>query len=319
MFMRLILSAFVFLAVLPAALSQCCSMGNPGTGQESAGVLPKNHLRVYTFYKQGHNETYFRKNVRLVNYGVFSRSSYDFAGIFMAYGLTHKLTLEHEAGYFFSKELRYHDPELDALSRSGYGLSNGVLSLHYAVWRSPVRAMELTAAAGVKYPFSGKPLVIEGVEIPVELQPSTGAWGFVGRIHLNFPLGSGLPVLLLQHRFETNLPNYNNYTYGNAHHTALSVVLSLPMGVETLWQLRNERRAADATPTAARLASQGSNVLFFSPTLSRPLPGGLHLSVFADLPLAKYYFGEQLSSKFAAGVSLSGQFPLKTIPKLPAN
>lgn len=315
--MRIVFLIFVILHVTSLqSWGQCCSMGNPASGQESAGALSKNSLRIYSFYKQGRNETYFRENIRLINYGMFSHSSYSFAGLNLAYGLTNRITIEHEVGYFFDKQLGYNDPELDALTRSGYGFANGLLGLQYALWTSRVRSMGLSVAAGVKYPFSSQPLAIDGVDLPVELQPSTGAWGFVGKALFSTSLGLGLPALYVQHRFETNQANYYNYTYGNSHHTTVTLGMPITAGLESMVQLRNEYRKGDSSPTGARLASEGSNVVFLTPTVSVILPANIALSVFADIPLYKYYFGEQLSGRFAAGISLSTEIPLKPAPAL---
>ncbi|TVQ16455.1 MAG: hypothetical protein EA361_04045 [Bacteroidetes bacterium] len=292
-------------------------MGNPVSGQESLTVLQANHLRVYSFYKYGYNETYFRQNIRLINYGQYRHSSYDYAGIHLAYGLTQRLTIEHEAGYFIDKQLRFHDPELDALSRSGYGLSNGVVSLHYSVWNSKTTSSEISLAGGLKYPLSRQSMSVDGVELPVELQPSTGATGFVGRATVILPLNPTGFLLFIQHRYEVNGANKRNYTYGSAHQTSVSVGIPVVRNFQTMLQFRNEYRNADTTPSAARLASEGSNVVFVSPTLSWMAPGRINLAVFADIPLYKHYFGEQLSNRFATGVSISREFSFSRTPALP--
>ena len=311
----ILLSFFFFFFFL--VFGQCCSMGSPGSGQEGMIILPKNNLRVYSFYKHGYNETYFRQNIRLVNYGAFSHSSYDFAGLQVGYGITNRLTIEHEMGYFFDKQIRYHDPELDALTRSGYGMSNGLLSLHYALWTSRTSASELAISGGVKYPFSTDPLYVKGVQMPVELQPSTGAWGFVGRAVYSMPLGQTGYMLFFQHRFETNSRNSYNYKYGSAHQTSVSFGIPLLSNAMATLQVRNEYRTSDITPTAARLASEGNNLVYFTPTIGYLLPGEINLAVFADIPVYKYYFGEQLSHQFAAGVSITRNFSLQKKPALP--
>jgi hypothetical protein len=314
--MRYLFFLSIAIAILPVQLfAQCCSMGNPASGQTGLHVLQKNQLKVHTFFKHGYNETYFRQNVRLINYGPYSHSSYDYGAVYVGYGLTSRLTLEHEAGYFFDKQLRFHDPEMDALINSGYGLSNGILSLHYSAFSSQSTESELSVAGGVKYPFSRTPLSIDGVEMPIELQPGTGALGFVGRVIYSFPVGGTGMVAFLQHRYETNRPNRFQYRYGDGHHTSLSVSIPLIPFLETNIQLRNEYRVADTTPSAARLASEGSNILYFTPVVSFLVPGNFQLSVFTDIPLYKYYFGEQLSNRYALGFSLSRSFSLQSLPQ----
>ena len=60
-------------------------------------------LRVNALYKYGFFETYYHNNVKLVNYGPIKNMSYNYTSLVLGYGLTKRLTLEHEAGYFINK------------------------------------------------------------------------------------------------------------------------------------------------------------------------------------------------------------------------
>jgi hypothetical protein len=108
----------------------------------------KGQLQFNTFFKQGYNETYFRKNVRLVNYGIYRHSGYDFAGLAISYSITNRLTIEHENGYFIRKEVRYFIPELDALVVNGKGLSNGLLGFRYLLLGGKPGALKLSVRWG---------------------------------------------------------------------------------------------------------------------------------------------------------------------------
>ena len=148
--MRVLLFIVLMACSGSALFAQCCSMGNPQTAQSASGLLPKNNLRIHAFYKHGYNETYFRENIRLINYGMFSHSSYDFTGLALSYGITDKITISHEAGYFIQKQLRYHDPYLDQLSKPGFGLSNGTLNLEFAPFSQNKVLSGLSVLAGIK-------------------------------------------------------------------------------------------------------------------------------------------------------------------------
>lgn len=309
---RILLLAALIPGLAAAALAQCCSMGNPLAGMTYSGEATKGNLQINAYYKHGYNETYFRHNVRLVNYGIYSHSNYDFAGLALSYALTNRLTLEHETGYYLKKEIRFINPELDALVKYGYGLSNGILSFRYQLAGGKPGLTRISAGAGVKYPYSTKLFSIENVDLPIELQPSTGAFGLMGQVFFTRDVLKNYK-LTLGHRSEFNFRNKHEYLYGSMHTTTLAIAGRLYKKVFGQLTLRNEHKLTDKTPTGAKLASQGGNTLICSPKLGYQFPAGFHLSVFADLPVYKYYFGEQLSMQYALGISLAKSMSLKKI------
>lgn len=282
--------------------AQCCAMGNPFNNTSVGGTLEKNQVRAALVYKTGLFETYFRGRVRLINYGMYSQLGYQYGSFTLSYGITPRLTIEHEAGFFFEKHTRFADPELNRLARSGHGLANGTVTGRFAVYENLQHQFEIDVAAGLRYPFSTEAMDVDGVVLPIEAQPSTGAFGalFFVQMHKEW---MGIQTTL-QQRYEFNAPNYIDYIFGDAHTTTLSLSGRINRVITGSMFIRNEIRSSDQSPTGARLASQGSHIVLATPMVTVLIPGNFTLSLFGDLPVYRYYFGEQISNRYAFGVNL---------------
>ncbi len=305
-----------FLVLLGALLihgfanAQCCSMGNPIVGMSPAAENFKGRLSLNLYYKQGFNETYFRNNVKLVNYGIYNYSGYDFAGLSISYGVNSRLLIEHETGYYPRKEVNFADPDLEARAKDGYGLSNGLVSFRYSIIQPNDKKAGIMLGAGLKYPFKTEKLSLANVELPMELQPSTNAWGLIGQFFITKETAFR-QTFSFAHRSEINFSNKYNYKYGSLHTTAFTMSGKIYRGFYSAVTLRNEFKLSDDTKTGARLASQGSNVVILNPKIEYKLPGEFGLYVFGDLPVYKYYFGEQISMQYAFGIGLTKALQLK--------
>lgn len=268
-------------------------------------MLPKNSVRLYTYIKSGFNETYFRENIRLINYGVYKSSSYDFSGIQLGLGLTDRITIEHDAGFFFKKQLEYNDPVLNILAQNGKGISNGIIGLKYLIATIPSKGIELIGGVSVKYPYSTKLMSVNRVELPIEIQPSTRAWGMIVNLMVSkFDSDYGINYGV-SHKYEKNFSDPYNYKYGSINTSTFFISRTFLNKLSITMNLRNEFKLSDTTPTGAKLASEGSNLLLLSPTMDFIIFKNLALSLFGDVPVYKYYFGEQLSIKYAIGFGIN--------------
>jgi hypothetical protein len=291
------------MALQNAALAQCCAPGNPVSGSEYIGTLPKKTLRTITYYRHSYSDTYFEGSEISDYQG--TESGYDFIGEVLSYGIIKKLTVEAELGFYIDK---YQDSEvLDRFTT--YGFTNAVVSLKYALLKTKDN-MELTLGAGAKLPVTRKIFEDDyGVPYPQEIQPSTGAFGFVGQLFFFKGFSEKKWRLVFSGRYELNGYNSEDYRFGDALFTSLFVGRSFAKNWSATVQLRNEFRWEDWQGETRYLVT-GGDILFVSPQISYTFKPKLTLSIMGDVPVYRHYNGVQLGPKYAIGISVVKDFCL---------
>jgi len=290
-------------ALSETKLAQCCAPGNPVSGSEYIGTLAKKTLRSITFYRHSYSDTYFEGSEVSDYQG--TESGYDFIGEVISYGLINKLTVEAELGYYIDK---YQDSEvLDRFTT--YGFTNAVVSAKYAVFKTK-NDMELTFGAGAKFPVTRKIFEDEyGVPFPQEIQPSTGAFGFVGQLFFFKGFQEKKWRLVIHGRYEVNGYNSVDYRFGDAIFASVYIGRSFAKNWAATVQLRNEFRFEDWQSDTRYLVT-GGDILFVSPQVSYTFKPKLTVSVSGDIPVFRHYNGVQLGPKYAFGISVVKDFCL---------
>ena len=289
--------------------AQCLSSVNPVGGTNNLLVLEKNSLRVITFYKFGQGNRYY-SGTEISDFDLVDRAFYNYWSTTLGYGVSRKLTLELESCYFFNKTQIYNlDPEYRL---RGSGLSNMVLMAKHSLYSNPFKRIYLTGAAGAKIPFSRDTKWVNNVELPVELQPTMGAYGMV--LNLAFVKensGNGMRYFFIS-RAEFNGTNKKEYKLGNSWYNSiyLSKHLMSPK-IKGDWtailQLRNEIRQQDVIGTEIKKSS-GSNLLFIAPQLNYVYKEQWYISAMIDIPVFQDFNGTQLGAGFGYTIVFSRTF-----------
>jgi len=203
------------------SFAQCCAQSSPMGGSSNQGVLKKGAVRASVFYT--HSES-VRQNEN-ANYYLILDANFNFFGTNIAYGITDKLTLETELGYFLNKTQNYDLQPIYTLK--GYGLTNGVVSLKRILFKDTKRDFEITAGLGAKFPFNTEYQMVDGVQLPIDNQPSTCAYGIVPKILVFKKFEKPKMGIFLIHKYDKNFKNKQGYEYGTGFITALFVSKSL--------------------------------------------------------------------------------------------
>jgi len=226
-------------------------------------------------------------------------------GEVLSYGIIKKLTAEAEIGYYLTK---YQDSDVLDEFRT-HGFTNATVTLKYALLKTK-SDMELTFGAGAKLPVSRKVFVDDyGVPYPQEIQPSTGAFGFVAQMFFFKGFMEKKWRLVLHGRYELNGYNSADYRFGDALFTSLFIGRSFAKNWSATLQFRNEFRTEDWQGDTRYLVT-GGDILYCSPQLSYTLKQGLTFSVMGDIPVYRNYNGVQLGPKYALGISVVKDFCL---------
>jgi len=308
---------FISLFFLKTVLAQCCTPGNPVGGTTQIGILDKKAFRAISFYRYSFSEGYWEGNKRTENSFV-KNGKFNYAGLMLDYGLSNKVNIETEIGYFISKSQTYNlDPPFTS---NGFGFNNAVLSLKYNLINNTAYPIEWTIGGGAKIPFKKKYLSVDNVELPRGVQPSTHAFGFATQSLLfkDFPK-IGL-LLILINRFENNFTDIKNYQYGDILFSSLFTAKKLgKSNCTTILQIRHEWRDQDIVsgsgifPTSlskkgTRVLASGGNLIFIAPQINYSIGQKWNISFLADLPVYRFYNGAQMGNKFAFACYLSRDF-----------
>lgn len=291
--------------------AQCLSSANPVGGSANLLVLEKNSLRVIGFYRFSYGDQYYEGSKRS-DFDLISSENYNYAGSIIGYGMADRVTLEAELGYFINKTQVYNiDP---VYSLRGSGLSNAILSIKYSLLKDDEKRFFISSSIGAKIPFSTEPQSRDGVELPVEVQPTIGAFGMViqGFMVKEKPI-TGTRYFLTS-RLEINSRNTQEYKLGTSVITSffLSKHLMLPWlrgDWTTILQLRNETRGIDRTITGVR-ESTGSTIFYLSPQINHFIKEKWNVSLIADIPVYRHFTGTQLTTKYGITITLAREFRL---------
>nr|NQU91107.1 hypothetical protein [Bacteroidota bacterium] len=98
----LLFAIFLFCSVNTISYAQCCAAGNPITADGSASGGGKKILQVQALYKHSYSDAYCEGSNKS-DYEYIDYSFFDFTSLHLAYGVTQRLKLSFEIGYFFSK------------------------------------------------------------------------------------------------------------------------------------------------------------------------------------------------------------------------
>ncbi|MDP1623130.1 MAG: hypothetical protein Q8M08_12415 [Bacteroidales bacterium] len=294
-------------------MAQCCSTGSPVGASVYVGVLEKNHLRAITYFRHSYSDTYFENDHKTTENVQLSNSSFNFAGLALAYGITKRLTVEIDAGYYFDKTQNFKNINYQT---QGNGLSNATFSVKYGTIVKPARQIEFTTGFGLRFPFSTNPQIIDGVQLNRDVQPSTNAFGISEMLFFN----KGFPAITLRlfsiNRYDYNFTDKSNYKYGNILLNSIFVSKKIVKYFFGILQFRSEWKTNDRDfankneKGDSRVINSGYYLFTVSPQLSYSIAGKWNLTAIYDLPLYKFYKGKQMTPAYSVAVSLTRDFDL---------
>ncbi len=300
---KLLLILAAFLSLHGAGNAQCCAVGSPVSGTTNVGTVGMSALRVSGYFKYGMSDQYYKgtKPDNIPGSIEVDKMDFQYSGISLAYGITDRMTIEAELGYYFSKSQKF---KLIDNTLSSSGLSNGGVSVKYNILNEAEHFFDLTLGGGVKIPFSQDPIEQDGVVLPVDLQTSTRAFGllFHGFVKKHISWLDANAIMI--NRTEINFKNSSDYTFGNSYSTSLSLSKALFENCTGILQLRNDIREKDKVDGKDVPAPSGSFLVVLSPQLGYAF-GNLSISVLADIPLYRNYYQRQIANKFGAGLSMT--------------
>jgi hypothetical protein len=304
----LIILSLLLLYNAPVAGQCFATSGNPVGGTANMGILDRGTLLVSTFYRFSYADRYLEGHQAYDgSMGILKDANFNYCGALASYGLFDKLTVEMEGGYFINKTQRYKflDHEL-----TGFGPSNLVLSAKPLIYFNPETRFEISGGLGASIPFSLTMQQVNGVTLPVDIQPSTGSFGLVAQLYLIKENSFVATRYFMAARVEKFFKNNQDFLFGNIY--SLSGFFSKHFAREdkklkhttAILQLRGQIK--DRNVRVGNIVEASGNFLvFLSPQVNFNFFEHWNLSIFTDIPVYQYYNEIQLASRGSVGININ--------------
>ncbi len=314
--MRIFIIILFFLNIILANAQCPCSMGaavgglTPIGGTVNVGVLREGFIRATFLYNYGYGEEYFHNDIRIekkdfTTEKIIHSKEYrnHFLGFLFSYGLTNKLTIESELGYFpqkFQTISEYSSSYFDVLSR---GFSHFVLSGKYNVFYDLGSDIEFTAGAGLMMPLD-----FAKDTLPYNLYSSNGNYAVVLQSFLHKGFKRENLHLMLYNKFIGNFAYTREYKQGNSLQNSLFLAQGFSRNISGILELRHEYYSRDKYQNEI-IHDSGANIISISPQVYLVFDE-LNISFYMAIPLYRYYFGEQLATKYNIGANITYQMKI---------
>lgn len=294
------------------AKAQCfASAGNPVGGTANMGVMDKNTLRVSTFYRYSYSGKYMSGDSPYSGPSeILNHAFFNYTGWLVGYGISEKLTIETEGGYFINKTQSY---QFNNENLTGFGLSNAVVSLKPRLYMNKDKRFEISGSLGFSIPFSRERQAVGGVDLPIDLQPSTGSYGLVFQSFFIKENSFKAIRFFLINRVEKYFENKQDYLFGTLYSTSFYFSKHFIFDKWKLqdWtlimQLKNQIKDKNIG-VKNTVEALGSCLFFLSPQINLSLYDKWNVSVLFDIPIYQHYNEVQLANNYSFAVSLIRDF-----------
>jgi len=304
---------FSFLLFHYNGFSQCCSPGNPVGGTGNLGVLAKDEMKIMATYRHSYSGKYMDGSKVYEPYFV-ETGYFNHTGFLFAYGVSNRVTLEIESGYFISKGQSYVEGIIPA-KKKGYGLTN--ISFTPKVMLLNKNDWEITMGLGLKYPIGAYNKAFNGAIAELDIQPSTGAVDYIHTLFISKEYLAKHLRFFLYNRVEIKTANPLQYKYGNLYSTSFYMSYSASFRWDLITQVRSEIRSKDERPGQVspydiqKIPISGSKKVFIAPQINYNINESMNISILVDLPIYQYYNKQQLASSYSMLLSITKKFKKK--------
>jgi hypothetical protein len=301
---RYLLLLILFISLGLSAQAQCCSAGNPlfFTGEAMAS---KHELKLSLGYKYGYADTYYNEDDH-IDIDFLKKAFFNYMNFSALYGVTERIGLQMDLGYFISKNEVYRNPSWDP--ERGYGLGDMSLKFNYLAYKSFKKKFSLQPFMGIRIPVGVFDQEVNGVKLPITVQPSSGSFryflGMVAEKQLPDPKWS--LSLLASYEYAQRIDSRNfYYKYGNTVMASVLASYALSPKVGLALQAGMETRGRSMRENDQRIESTGYLIVPVTPHLSYSFHSSWILALNAEIPVYRFYNGIQIGNQLMTSVRLS--------------
>ena len=310
--MRKVLTALFLLALLAnESYCQCCGAGNPINTVNGESTVKKGRLRLSLDYSHSNSSRYF-DGTSESDYdfpGKVGSAGYDFMLVGAGYGITSKLSLQMQIGYYLNKNEDFiSDLFPDAFSR---GVGDLGFSIRHVAYRNLIKEIEVTPFIGLKVPVGKFDCELNGVKLPLSMQPSSGSFKYNAGFYISWSPSDKLSLQTYNYyEYSQRIVSKNfDYKYGDLIFLSISSTFRIIKNAELGLQLGYEYKG-QAKDHGSKLYGTKYNSLKITPQLYFHPSQALQLFVKADFPVWQKTDGLQMVNSWVFQAGLSYNFKL---------
>jgi hypothetical protein len=294
-----------FFLVAGNSSGQCCSAGNPLGSNGINDGLPVKEWQFLTSYKHSLSKEYFHKDHQ-IEVPLVEKSNYDYQSLSVAYGILKWLNVSAEIGYFYNKT-QILEPGQATDEIRAHGLGDLGINIRFLPFKTLRRTSQFIISGGVRIPVGAFDEQIDGVTVPVSLQPSSGALKINASLYYSIRTSNRkflVNSFALYEYSNTIEEGYFIYQYGDFLQLSSGLQYNLNKHFAFLLNLKYEWRGQDQRENEEIVESSGSHLILMNPQITYNFNRGWSIMLLSDLPVYKYVYGEQLTNSYAVQLSL---------------
>lgn len=285
------------------ANAQCCAAGNPISDDGSASGGGKKVLEAGILGSYSYSDIYFkgtnRSDYEYIDYSYFMYSSAN-----LAYGITDKLKVTAEIGYFFAKAQYFVFDQ----NRNATGLGDLVLGAQYLTYQNCERFFNVFPRVKVTLPIGTFDQIDGSVVLPIDIQPSSGSYKYQVGLLFSKMYMEGKLALFFDNSFEYSQrieTERTNYKYGNLFNNSLYAGYKVAPKLTLALQWRSQYRDRASDKNKELVNATGGHVMFIAPQIRYNFWDKWNISLKYDYPFYKNMNGTQLTNNYAVSLRLS--------------
>lgn len=309
--------AIILIVMQNESFAQCCAAGNPVSSNCSVMENGKNVLGVTYSHIYSLSNTYYNGIESLDK--KYIETEFNFSYISLSYGLSNKLRILADVGYFFNKTQNFVN---QGYNRYAQGLGDLNIGISYDTYQSDDKEFNISQTARLTLPVGVFNQVFDGIELPIDLQPSSGNYKYNLGIMFSNRFGNSGFSLYSINSFELSQfieTSTSMYKYGNLYNLSLISAYQILDELSSRLQLRCEIRdkalneSKNQPNQYSYINATGGLIAFVSPQINYTIAKAWTVSCQFNFPFFKNVNGEQLTNKYSIQGSISKSFNFSDI------
>ncbi|MEI6695564.1 MAG: hypothetical protein WCO13_05820 [Bacteroidota bacterium] len=323
-----VLIILIFFSFNTKTWAQCCGGGggSPIAGGSSQGVLQENQVEINTNFQYIHTTKFFSGDKPDTNFLDSYSSSYSYTRL--AYGLSKKLTISLETGYWLDKT---EVGKNKSVTYKSSGIGDLIIFPRYNVFNIEKnhKKTELTVGIGFKIPlgsYNDSTKIVSSdpflgsyfITKPLSVQTSSGSqdlifYTFISRTYSLYDFRVFANALYVKKGWNPIGEKLGDYaSVGIFAGKTFFKNLGVTFQVKGEWIAKmklNETVLLNAYPNYDPLAT-GSKKVFFVPQISYNYKGFV-IYALSEIPVYQYVTKIQIASQFQTTLGISYRFMAK--------